>query len=82
MSKAGWLLVAAGCGGHPLGEVPIRGGTPHQVQVVRAALADFERWVGAGRIELGPVTFRPMSGGWTGRYRVASRRVQLWNGHG
>ncbi len=77
MSKAGWLLVAAGCGGHPLGEVPIRGGTPHQVQVVRAALADFERWVGAGRIELGPVTFRPMSGGWTGRYQVTSRRVQL-----
>lgn len=72
-----WLLpVLGGCVSHPLDEVPIHGGTPEQQRVVRDAIAEFEGWIGPGRVELGRVTFGGIDRG-AGRYWPDARRIRL-----
>jgi hypothetical protein len=69
-------VVLGGCASRPLDEVPIHGGTPAQERVIREAIAEFEAWIGPGRIELGRITVGGMSRG-DGRYWPDARRIRL-----
>jgi hypothetical protein len=75
-----WMLpVLGGCVSHPLDEVPIHGATAEQERVVREAIAEFEGWIGAGRVELGRVTFGGIDRG-AGRYWPDARRIRIEEG--
>lgn len=70
-------VVLGGCASRPLDEVPIHGGTLAQQQVVRETIAEFEAWIGPGRVELSAVVFTPGVRDAVGRYWVAQRRIRI-----
>lgn len=78
------LLVPAAfvaCGGCSsrlaLPDVPISGGTSEQRAAAATELAEFDRWVGAGRLQIAGVEFRPLPDNLNGRYYRAWKAVDL-----
>jgi hypothetical protein len=75
-------FVLAGCAQrYALDEVSIEGGTDEQRSAILAELERFERWIGAGRVELAGIEVSEGPGGQlkdhAGRYDRLTARIQL-----
>lgn len=70
------LLVTAACRGTgPLPDTPVVGGSERQRELARLELADFDRAVGAGRLEIPEVRFEPRDA--AGSTRLHTHAVRL-----
>ncbi|MEN0068017.1 MAG: hypothetical protein AAGA48_38160 [Myxococcota bacterium] len=72
-----WLLALSACSPRPLLEVPITGADEATEQLLSEGVAQFERWVGPGRVRLAEISVGPVPEDFLGRYNRIRQSVLL-----